>query len=527
MEVGRSLDAIDQKVKKLNDTIKQATAQTRELDKAIKLDSKNTDAIASKMKLLENQVGLTAQKVTLLKQKQIEANKAFANGDMTAKEFNKVQVAVLQAENQLKKYQQELQKTANAPTIAKVNQLSKSFGNVESALQKSQKVLKTFSAMTLALITTVTASITAFTNQTLAINEQSKALGVSVEKLQLQRNVYKQITGDASNFDSAISSLRSVMNSITLGNGNAYLNILNRLGVSTKDAEGNTKDLSEVYNEIIIALGEMENTTLRNSLAYELFGENAINVLEVMQTSSETINELNEKQIELGITTEEQVKTAEQVQEHWNALKLEFMQISAELAESLLPIVETLIQFVMEFILPILKTITNWFTSMSPQQQKFTLFLLLIIVLLPKIVSIFTAIVGVVKAITLASYGAAGGIGAVSAASTPLLPILWAVAAVILIVATLFAFLTGQSKNLTNTLNSQTGQMEDLESQYANMGSDFDVNTTQVSENSNRSTMDVNVDIEAHGDTLLSQENAELVADVLAEKINKELGGKI
>ena len=69
--------------------------------------------------------------------------------------------------------------------------------------------------------------------------------------------------------------------------------------------------------------------------------------------------------------------------------------------------------------------------------------------------------------------------------------------------------------------------MEDLESQYANMGSDFDVNTTQVSENSNRSTMDVNVDIEAHGDTLLSQENAELVADVLAEKINKELGGKI
>ena len=146
--------------------------------------------------------------------------------------------------------------------------------------------------MTLALITTVTASITAFTNQTLAINEQSKALGVSVEKLQLQRNVYKQITGDASNFDSAISSLRSVMNSITLGNGNAYLNILNRLGVSTKDAEGNTKDLSEVYNEIIIALGEMENTTLRNSLAYELFGENAINVLEVMQTSSETINEV-------------------------------------------------------------------------------------------------------------------------------------------------------------------------------------------------------------------------------------------
>ena len=35
LEVGRSFDAIDQKVKKLNDTIKLATNQTKELDKAI------------------------------------------------------------------------------------------------------------------------------------------------------------------------------------------------------------------------------------------------------------------------------------------------------------------------------------------------------------------------------------------------------------------------------------------------------------------------------------------------------------
>ena len=203
------------------------------------------------------------------------------------------------------------------------------------------------------------------------------------------------------------------------------------------------------------------------------------------------------------------------------------MEVSAELAENLLPIIQVLSEFVIENVLPILTAITNWFGSMSPQQQKFTLFLLLIIVLLPKIVSIVTAIVGVIKAITVASYGAAGGIGAVSAASTPLLPILWAVAAVVLVVATLFAFLMGQSTNLTQTLNQQTSQMADLEAQYSNMGSDFDVNTTQVSENANHSQVDINVDINATGDSPISQENAELVADLLAERINKELGGKI
>ena len=69
--------------------------------------------------------------------------------------------------------------------------------------------------------------------------------------------------------------------------------------------------------------------------------------------------------------------------------------------------------------------------------------------------------------------------------------------------------------------------MADLEAQYSNMGSDFDVNTTQVSENSNHSQVDINVDINATGDSPISQENAELVADILAQKINKELGGKI
>lgn len=527
MEVGRSLEQIDQKVKKLNDSIRQTTSQTRELDKALKLDSKNTEASAQKMKNLETQIGLAIQKVALLRQKQMEATKAFEKGDLTAKEFNKIKVSVMQAENELSKYNVELKKTADAPTIERIGKLEKGFGKVDSALKKSQQTLKTFSALTLALITTITASITAFTNQTIALDEQAKALDVSIEKMQLQRNVYKEITGDAGNFDSALTSLKGVMSSIALGNGAGYLNILEHLGVSTKDLNGNTKELGAVYDEVLQALAGMEDISLRNSLAYELFGENAINVLEVMQTSAETIDELNQKQQDLGITTEEQVKTAKQVQETWNELKFGFMQVSAELAENLLPIIQVLSEFVIENVLPILTSITNWFGSMSPQQQKFTIFLLLLIVLLPKIVSIITAIVGVIKAITVASYGAAGGVGAVSAASTPLLPILWAVAAVVLVVATLFAYLMGQSTNLTQTLNQQTSQMADLEAQYSNMGSDFDVNTTQVSENANHSQVDINVDINATGDSPISQENAELVADLLAERINKELGGKI
>ena len=527
MEIGRSLDQVDSKVRQLNDSLRQSTNLTRELDKSIKLDPKNVEAMANKMTILKEQIGMTTQKVALLKQKQQEANKAFQNGEISAKEYNKIEVAVLKAENELKRYNVELENASNEGTIKKIGKISTGFDNVERTLKKSQKALRTFSRLALALVTTVTASITAFTKQTNALNEEAKALDVSVEKLQLQRNVYKEITGDANNYDSALTSLKSVMTSIALGQGKEYVNILKRLGVSTTDLEGNTKSLSQIYDETSSALLGLEDASLRNSLAYELFGDNAINILEVLQTSNETIEELNEKQLELGITNEQQVATAQEISQTWDEMKLKFQEVSVELAKDLLPLVQTICEFVKESLIPILSTIAGWFSNLSPFQQKFAVFLLLIIILLQKIVSIFTAIIAVVKAITVACYGAAGGVGAVSTASIPLIPICLAVVAVVLTLALLFAFLTGRSKELSKQLESQTGVMSDLETSYSDLGDVIDINATQVSENSNSNNQEIHVDIEAHGDTEISQESADLVADKLAERINKELGGKI
>jgi len=76
-------------------------------------------------------------------------------------------------------------------------------------------------------------------------------------------------------------------------------------------------------------------------------------------------------------------------------------------------------------------------------------------------------------------------------------------------------------------MDRQTGSLNRLGNAYGDMGANVAHNTNQVSQNHNRTTQDVNVTIDARGETPISQENAELVADILAERINKELGGKI
>lgn len=50
VEIARSLEEIDRKVKDLNKTLKKAsTSEIKELDKALKLDSKNAEAVSKKM----------------------------------------------------------------------------------------------------------------------------------------------------------------------------------------------------------------------------------------------------------------------------------------------------------------------------------------------------------------------------------------------------------------------------------------------------------------------------------------------
>ncbi len=526
-EIGRSLDEIDSKVKKLNETLKQSTAQTRELDKAVKLDPKATEVAAQRMKNLSNQIGIATQKVALLKQKQLEATKAFNNGDMTAKEFNKIEVAVMKAENELRSYNKQLNDATQAPTLGKISSLSKGFDSVTKSLKGSQKELKAFSKLALALVTTLAGAVTAFAKTTLEIDEMAKAYEHNIETMQLQRSVYKEITGDADNYNKTLDSMKSVLNSIALGQGAEYANILKYIGVSTTDVNGKTRNLNEVYTETISALEQMEDMQLRNQIAYELFGDQAVSILEVMSLTSEQLEELNQKTMENGIITEQNAESARAIQEQWDSVKQQFMQVSAVLAESLLPLIQSLAQFVNDFVLPIITAIANWFAGMSPTQQKFVFFLLMMIILLPKIVSIVTVIVGVIKAITVASYGAAGGVGAVSAAATPLIPVILGVVAVVLTLAIIFAFLTGRSNELSKSLDAQKGQMEGIASSYDSFGGDLDITSNQVSQNSNSSTQDINVNITSEGENPIAEENAEIVADLLAERINKELGGKI
>lgn len=523
VEISRSLDEIDNKVKTLNKSLKESNDTTKELDKAMRLDSKNIEVAAQKMSVLQNAVGTATQKLSLLKQKQIEVAEAFKRGDISAGEFHKIELSVLKASNEVKKLNSELSKTKKI----KVNEVASSFDELTAKLKKAQLIAQKVSNVASSLLASITAAATAFVLIGDELDDVSKKYSISAEQLQLQRNLYAKSTDDAKNYDRALSSINSVMGSIAKGRGTAYIDTLNKLGVSTTDASGKTKAAAKVYDEIVEALGRLNSETEMASLATVLFGDNGLNVASVAALTREEIAAYNEEMMKAGLVSSDSAEQAGVISDKIDNIKQQMSSASAELMVSLLPTIEALIDFIQSTVVPILNMIANWFANMSPSGQQFVFFILTLIIILPKLIGIVSSIVGVIKAITIASYGAAGGVGAVSAASIPLQPILMAVAAAILVVVLLLSMLSGKSKDVTSELKRQQEAMRSIESQYNDMAADMGGTTELVSHNTNSNIVQHNVNIKAEGDTPISQETADLVADNLADRINASLGGKI
>jgi phage-related minor tail protein len=523
LEIARSLEEIDRKVKDLNKTLRSSSAETRELDKALRLDSKNADAVTKKMSALQTSVGTATQKVALLKQKQDEANKAFARGEINAAEYKKIELAVIKAENELKTLNNEITKTQKM----KFDQTAASFDKLTANMGKAQAAAQKLSRAATVILTALTAAAGAFIAIGDELDDTSKKFMISAEQLQIQRNLYAKTTDDAKNYDKALSSLNSVMASIARGRGTAYLETLDKLGVSTVDASGKTRGAAEVYLDLVSALGSVADETERAALASIIFGDNGLNVANVAALTKEEITAYNAEFAESGIVSSEAAAQAGAIADEMDNCKQQIAAASAELMVALLPVILQLVEIAQQTIIPILNRVAEWFAGMSPEQLKFVFFLLMLIILLPKIIAIITAIIGIIKAITIASYGAAGGVGAVSAASLPLQPILIAVAAAILVVVILFAMLAGKSKDVTEELNKQQKQFTSMQKSYSDMAADMDGTVAVTSSNSNTQTVNYDVNINARGDTPVSNETAEMVADDLADRINMSLGGKI
>lgn len=115
LEIGGDTAGLTKALSKVNKETGTIQRELKEVDKALKLDPKNTELLAQKQKLLSDSIDVTQKKVEALKKAKEKADKDMADGtEVNQEQYRKLQREIVKAENALEDAKKQANETSEA-----------------------------------------------------------------------------------------------------------------------------------------------------------------------------------------------------------------------------------------------------------------------------------------------------------------------------------------------------------------------------------------------------------------------------
>lgn len=237
---------------------------------------------------------------------------------------------------------------------------------------------KTITAPLLAVGATLGVAITKTAEYADKILDLQEVTGLSTDSLQKWRYAIEAGGGDFDSFISIISKFTNKIPDLLKGNNDAA-KTFKQLGVSLLDANGNVRDMNVLFPEIINKLQGIENVTVRNTVAQDLFGKSLDELAPVLGTSAGELQNLFNKAEQVGVVmSEDDLQAADKLGQQVRELKVQFEAATAQIAVEFLPIAEDLFKIVQEQGIPFLKDFADkvkdlfdWFDKLDEPTKKF------------------------------------------------------------------------------------------------------------------------------------------------------------
>ena len=141
IEIGGDTTKLDKALQGTNKEIKSTQSELREVERLLKMDPGNTEAMKQKQELLTKAVGETKDKLDLLKDAEKQVEEQFKNGEASEEQYRAIKREVEATEAQLK----NLEKAA-ADSNVTLTKVGEAFGNVGDKLTTVGTKLTTVSA---------------------------------------------------------------------------------------------------------------------------------------------------------------------------------------------------------------------------------------------------------------------------------------------------------------------------------------------------------------------------------------------
>lgn len=409
-------------IRTVNGEISKTTRELSNVNKALKFNPTNVDLWRQKQDLLKQKISETTEKLDILKQQQKQMDAAGV--EKNTAEYRKLEREIIETKSQLKTFKGQLAEVGNVKLKALSEEFKQAGGKLES-IGNSLKGLSVAAGMVAGSIAAISVKAGKAADD---LNTLSKVTGIGTDELQKYSYAADLVDVSVETIAKAIKKLTKNAYSASKGS-KTQAALFEALGVSVTDANGKLRDSEDIFQDVLAALGAMENETERDAIAQQLMGKSAAELNPLIEDQGETYKRVSEtlKKYDLDFIDEETLQRANDFNDELDTMKLigsvAFAQIGSELAGYLAPALEKVVDYVGRF--------AKWLSDLDPRLLTIIASIAgLLAVLAPLLITfgkLFNGISAVIKVVNMMG----GAISLVSAG--PLLAIIAAIAAVIAI----------------------------------------------------------------------------------------------
>lgn len=349
---------LDKALRQIEKNTKSLDNELKQVDKALKFNPTSVELWRQKQDLLTKKISETKSRLDLLKdtQKRIDSGEITA----TAEEYQKLRRDIIITENQVKTFESQLRKIGNVNLKA----LSEQIKNVGSKLESAGQAMRGLSMAAAAVEAAIGALVVKSASWADDLNTMSKVYGISTDQLQMYSAAAGLVDVELETIAGSHRKLTKSMASAQGGTG-AAAEAFQTLGVNVTNADGSLRDGEAVWQEVIAALGRMENETERDAIAMQLMGKSASELNPLIEDGGEAYKNLaaTMAQYDLAFVDEETLARANEFNDSLDTIKAlgmtAFQQLGTTLAAYLAPALEKVVDWVGK--------LANWLSNLSPE----------------------------------------------------------------------------------------------------------------------------------------------------------------
>lgn len=350
IEIGGNTQPLQKALSDVNKKGRDLQAELTQINKLLKLDPSSVMLMTQKQNVLGEAIANAASKLETLKEAEVQVQKQFEKGEVTEAQFRALQREIENTTIDMRRYESQLKEvnstsTTTAEKTEKIGREAENTGGKVSgfavaagtalgnlAANALQSVISGFQTLGNKIVETIT-NTAAYSDE---VNTLSAKFKVSTDTIQTWMYQADIVDTEVETIGGSFGKLVRAMDQANKG-AEKQAEAFEALGVSIRDdVTGKFRDTEDVFNEVITALGAVEDETQADIYANALFGRSFQDLNPLIAAGGEKLLELGNEAKKV-IISKDQLDSLNSFQDVLDKLTFQFKVAAAPLVEALVP----------------------------------------------------------------------------------------------------------------------------------------------------------------------------------------------